>query len=92
MVNESVSDTTIRARRDEWIASGEPWGPYFLGWAQQHGLNSARELVRDLDERFERLACNRGPYFFVELEETSEKEELTAIETGRIQAAPPNAS
>lgn len=81
------ADSWLCHRRDEWASSGQPWEPYLRGWAADHGLHSARQLLRDLDERFARLVCARGPYFFPELSGTTEAEELAAIDAGRIRAA-----
>jgi SAM-dependent methyltransferase len=81
----SDTESWLHRRRENWIASGQPWDPYFRGWAQQHGLNSARQLVRDLDEHFERRTCGRGPFFFAELAGTDEDDELVAINSGQIQ-------
>lgn len=81
------ADSWIARRRRDWLASGQAWGDYFPGWAKQHGLQSARGLVRALDERFERVAYSRGPYFFAELSGASEHDELSAIEAGLIQPA-----
>jgi hypothetical protein len=49
-------------------------------------LHSARRLVEALDERFERVSCERGAYLFPELARTSEADELQAIEAGVIRA------
>jgi hypothetical protein len=49
-------------------------------------LHSAPRLVRRLDERFRRVTCERGAYFFTELAQTSEADELEAIEAGEIRA------
>jgi hypothetical protein len=32
------------------------------------------------------VVCDRGPYLFVELDDTSEPDELAAINAGRIRA------
>lgn len=83
----SDPESWLHHRRDEWTASGQAWDEYFRSWASQHGLHSARRLLRDLDQRFERLRCDRGAYFFYELSDTSEADELDAIDAGRIRAA-----
>ena len=77
----------LRRRQDEWMASGQPWEDYFHAWASQHGLHSARRILGELDGRFQRLLCRRAPYFFSELSETTEAEELEAINLAGIQAA-----
>lgn len=76
----------LHRAREHWLASGEAWDRYFPGWAAGHGLHSARALVAGLDERFERVACNRGPYFFPELADTTEADEVREIEAGRVSA------
>ncbi len=77
----------LHRRRDEWMASGQPWDDLFPGWAHQHGLHSVQRLVEELDRRFERVSCTRGAYFFPELSETSEADELEAISSGQIRSA-----
>jgi SAM-dependent methyltransferase len=76
----------LRHQHDEWSGSGQPWEEYLRGWATQHGLHSAPRLVQELDARFRRVVCERGPYFFPELAETSEADELEAINAGEIRA------
>lgn len=71
---------------EHWQASGQPWESYLHGWATGHGLHSARTLVDGLDERFERVSCERGAYLFPELAQTTERDELDAIEAGLIRA------
>jgi SAM-dependent methyltransferase len=72
--------------RERWLASGLSWDAYLRGFADGHGLHSARALVSGLDERFERVSCERGAYLFPELAHTTEADELDAIATGRITA------
>jgi SAM-dependent methyltransferase len=81
-----VEDGWLQRRRDEWLASGQAWQEYLRGWANQHGLHGGQRLVRELDQRFERLVCDRGPYCFTELAETTQADELAAIASGQIQA------
>lgn len=78
-------DGWLRRRLDAWAEGGEPWESAFQGWAREHGLHSARTLVAELDQRFERAHFGRGPYMFAELTETSESDEQRAIEAGEIQ-------
>src|SRR5206468_2445742 len=59
-------ESWLHRRREDWLASGQPWDPYFRGWAQHHGLNGVRQLVQGLDQHFERRTYGRGPYFFAE--------------------------
>jgi SAM-dependent methyltransferase len=77
----------LRRRHDAWQESGEPWYAYFTGWARGHGLHDANELVRLLDERFTTTSFERGAYFFPELADTTEEDELAAIRDGRIRPA-----
>jgi hypothetical protein len=85
-LGETSETGWVQRRQEEWKASEETWEDYFHGWAHQHGLHSARRILRDLDRRFERLSCSRGPYYFSELLDTTEEDELTAINAGRIKA------
>jgi hypothetical protein len=82
----SEPQTWLHHRRDEWQASGQRWEHYLRSWADEHGLHSARRLLRDLDDRSERVVCDPGPYLFPELGDTSEADELAAISAGRIRA------
>jgi hypothetical protein len=76
----------LRRRRDEWTASAQSWEDYLRSWARQERMHSGQGLLRELEQRFERVACERGPYFFPDLADTSEAEELEAIEAGQIRA------
>jgi len=77
----------LHRRRDEWRASGRSWSESFQDWARQERLHAARDLLARLEDRFRREHLARGPYFFVELAGTTERDELAAIEAGRIRAA-----
>ncbi len=70
---------------EHWQTSGQPWDAYLHAWATGHALHSARALVRELDERFERVSCERGAYLFPELARTSEADELDAIAAREIR-------
>src|SRR2546421_6482471 len=72
------AEVWLRRRHDEWSGSGQPWEDYLRGWAGREGLHSGQGLLRELDQRFERVACERGPYLFPELDGTTEAEELDA--------------
>ena len=85
-LDDEKSSGWLRGARERWVASGLPWETYLQGWAVEHGLHGARGLVRELDKRFERLTCERGPYVFPDLAETTEADELEAIAAGRIRA------
>jgi SAM-dependent methyltransferase len=79
--------TWLHRRRDAWLADGRPWSDYFPAWALGEGLHDANDLVRLLDERFERVRVAPGAYFFPALFRTTEQDELSAIREGRIRAA-----
>jgi SAM-dependent methyltransferase len=76
----------LHGARERWLASGLPWDDYLRGWATGHGLHSARALVDQLDDRFERVSCEGGAYLFPELTRTTEADELEAIEAGLVRA------
>jgi SAM-dependent methyltransferase len=76
----------LHRRRDEWMASGEPWSDYVSGWAQEERVHSAETLLRLLGERFRRNHLAKGPYFFPDLAETTAADELAAIQAGLIRA------
>jgi SAM-dependent methyltransferase len=86
-LDPSGSDSWLVHHRDGWASSGQTWEEYLHGWAENHGLHSGRGLLDELDRRYQRLECRRGPYFFPELSETSESHELEAINAGVIQPA-----
>lgn len=83
---ESSEERWLHHHRDGWAASGRTWDDYLRDWAHQHGLHGARRLLADLDRHFQRVSCTRGPYFFSELFQTSEADELEAIKEGQIRA------
>lgn len=76
----------LHRRRDEWLASGQPWPDYLRDWASSEQLHSAESLLRLLDQRFERTHFAGGPYVFPELPETSAEDEQAAIAAGQIRA------
>ena len=76
----------LHRRRDEWIASGDPWSVYLQDWAQRERLHSAESLLGLLDDRFDRVELSFGPYLFPELAATSAEDEQDAIEAGQIRA------
>jgi SAM-dependent methyltransferase len=80
-------DSWLAHLRDEWATSGQGWDEYLHAFAERHGLHGARRIVDELDHRFDRLSYRRAPYFFPDLSETTEADELEAISAGRIQAA-----
>jgi hypothetical protein len=50
-------------------------------------VHDTSELLALLDERFERVHFERGAYFFPELAEPGEEDELAAIRDDRIRPA-----
>jgi SAM-dependent methyltransferase len=78
-------DGWIQRRHEGWKASGQSWESYLRAWASEHGIHSVRRLLDDLDQRFERVAWDRGPFFFADLDGTAEAEEIEAINSGAIR-------
>lgn len=76
----------LSRRRDEWIASGEPWGAYFAAWARREGFHRGDLILDGLDDRFERKSVDYGPYFFPDLGDTGALDEQVAIDAAEIQA------
>lgn len=76
----------LQRRQAEWLASGQPWDTYFPGWAASHGIHPAGRILRELDERFERVSCEDAPYFFAELGDVGEPEEQAAMDAGEVRA------
>lgn len=80
------SDGWLARHRARWQESGGSWESYFRGWAAEHGLQSAQTILEELERRFETIHRGRGPYFFSELVNTTEADELRAIEASQIHA------
>jgi SAM-dependent methyltransferase len=76
----------LHHHRDAWAASQGPWDDYLRGWAEEHRIHPERELLASLGERFRLDPPVRAPYFFADLDETSEEDEATAIAAGEIRA------
>lgn len=76
----------VHGARERWLASGQSWDTYLREWATGHGLHGAPALIEALDERFERVSFDRGAYLFPELADTTEADELEAIEAGQLRA------
>jgi len=72
-------------RRDEWVASGDPWELYFRPWASNEGLHPSERILTALDERFHLRMRSAGPYFFPDLRDTAESDEQAAIDAGVIR-------
>lgn len=76
----------LHRRRDEWVASAQPWSVHLRDWAQKEQLHPAETLRQLLDERLQCEYLAHGPYFFPDLAQTSEEDERAAIEAGQIRA------
>ena len=80
------------ARAGSTATATSGWPPdgngieYLHSFARHHGLHSAQELLRVLDERLDRQFSEDGPYFFADLRVMTDEEERAAIEAGAIQA------
>jgi SAM-dependent methyltransferase len=75
----------LHRRRDEWAASSEDWPTFIRGWANRERVHRGEELVRLLDERFERRHLDYGPYFFSDLAGTTEADEQAAIDARVVE-------
>jgi len=75
----------LERRRDEWRESGEEWPSYLQSWAHDHGLHTTAKLVPLLDARLERRGLERRPFLFADLTDTTEEDEQSAIDEGRIR-------
>jgi SAM-dependent methyltransferase len=79
-------DGWLQRHHAGWTASGLSWEDYLRDWTRQHGVHSVRAILRELDRRFHRVRCERGPYLFPDLVDTTEADEREAISGGLIQA------
>jgi SAM-dependent methyltransferase len=75
----SEEEGWLHGLREKWLASGRPWPAFVREWAQEHELHRAGTLLGLLDQRFQRTHLAYGPYFFPDLAETTEADELAAI-------------
>jgi SAM-dependent methyltransferase len=76
----------LHRHRDNWVASGQPWDAYLSAWATEEGMHPSQRIMRGFAGRFEAQVLAYGPYFFADLADTTEADELAAIEAGRIRA------
>ena len=76
----------LQHQRKQWIDSQQPWDRYLRSWADRERIHSGAALIGELDRRFERVSYCRGAYFFPDLVDTTESDELLAISEGRIHA------
>lgn len=79
-------DGWLEHQREEWRKSAKPWEEYVRGWAREHGIHTGARVIEELDRRLRRVRCSRGPYFFPDLAQTTEADELDAIDAGVIRA------
>jgi SAM-dependent methyltransferase len=78
------SDGWLGRQRQRWRESGQSWDRYFHAWAREHGLHGGPAILAELDRRFEPVDQGRGAYVFSELADTTEAEEVRAIDAGEI--------
>jgi SAM-dependent methyltransferase len=76
----------LNERYEQWQASGLGWDAYLRSWADGEGLHSGEDILRALRARFETGGFGYGAYFFADLSQVSEADELAAIEAGQIRA------
>ena len=76
----------LHRHRERWTSSGLSWRDYWRGWTAEEGLHRGGDIVRALDQRFDRQAVAVGPYCFPELEGTHANDERDAIAAGTVQA------
>lgn len=72
--------------RQAWLDSGLPWAEYLAAWRAGEGLHTAGDLIVGLNARLRQRSCGYGPYFFPDLDATTEADEQAAIDAGLIQA------
>ena len=75
----------LQQRCDAWSASGLSWDDYCRAWAEEEGLHTGQEIIRELEVRFDRELLAYGPYFFADLADVSDNQEQAAIDAGEIQ-------
>ena len=76
----------LNDRYEQWQASDQSWDACFRSWADGEGLHSGEDILRALQARFETRELSYGAYFFADLSDTTEADELAAIDAGQIQA------
>jgi SAM-dependent methyltransferase len=75
----------LHERKAEWLESGQSWDEYLRSWAAAEGLHAGRDIVNELDARFDSRPVTYAPYFFPDLSGVSEADEQAAIDSGLIQ-------
>ena len=76
----------LHARRDGWLESGQSWDGYFHAWVAGEGLHASERIRSGLEQRFQCIASEVGPYCFADLSHTTASDEQAAIDAGAIQA------
>jgi SAM-dependent methyltransferase len=82
----SPEHSWLRTMRDEWTASGQSWPQYMSSWAAREGLHTGQQMLEELTARYRCHVSSRAPYFFPDLDETTEADEQAAIDAGLIRA------
>jgi SAM-dependent methyltransferase len=80
------SESWLHHRRHEWVTSAQSWQCYLESWANEHRIHTGSAVLRELNQRLRRRLFRRGAYFFADLANTTEDDELRAINSGEIQA------
>jgi SAM-dependent methyltransferase len=78
--------TWLHRHRDNWEAAGTSWDDYMTSWTTEHRLHRAEVIVEKLATRFDTRVLADAPYFFSELEHTSEADEQAAVDAKLIHA------
>jgi SAM-dependent methyltransferase len=82
----SPEHSWLRTIRDEWTASGQSWPQYWPSWAAGEGLHTGEHILEELNARYRCHSSTRAPYFFPDLDQTTEADEQAAIDAGLIRA------
>lgn len=77
----------LQHHRVAWQASGLGWEAYLDTWAHDEHLHAGDTILATVQDRFESLVLIRAPYFFPELDNTTEADEQAAIDAGLIRPA-----
>lgn len=75
----------LQRHRDAWGASGQDWETYLAAWAHGKDLYAGQTIIKALHARFESHLLEREPYFFPDLDNTTEQAEQAAIDAKQIQ-------